>query len=96
MNHRYAVKWTSQSQGSETEKVGDIVTFIPRGTSGYAFLPVGVKKSHIKFADKSTYERVLIQVKSGANKNIDYYYAPSRSVLEKQGNSEVINEFINS
>lgn len=96
MDNKYTVKWTSQSQSCETKKVGDIVSIIPQDKSAYAFLPAGVKKSHIKFGDKSIYERVLIRVKAGANKNINHYYAPLRSVLEKQGNSEVINEFINS
>ncbi len=41
------------------------------------------------------YERVLIQVKAGASGNINHYYAPLRSVLERQGNSEVIRRFVN-
>lgn len=96
MNNNYTVKWTSQALGCETEKCGEIISIIPQNESAYSFLPIGVKKSHVKFGDKSMYDRVLVRVKAGANKNINHYYAPLRSVLERQGNAEVIREFINS
>lgn len=96
MNNKYTVKWTSQALGCEMEKCGEIISIIPQNESAYNFLPVGVKKSHIKFGDKSERERVLIQVKAGVNKKINHYYAPLRSVLERQGNSEAIRKFINA
>lgn len=96
MNNKIAVKWTSQALGCETEKIGEIVSVIPANESAYKFLPerlYAIPKSHIKFQEVSQNERILILVKAGAKKNINHYYAPLRSVLEKQGNAETIHRF---
>lgn len=80
------VTWTSQSQGCEKTKTGKIIAEIPAETSGKSKVPETAKKSHIKFDDKSSNDRILVAVPAGKDGNITHYYCPLKSVLEAQGN----------
>ena len=84
------VTWTSQAQGSCTEKSGTVVADIPAGKSALQFIPVGVKKSHLKFdKTRSTIDRMLVAVPAGKDGQITHYYCPRKSVLVAQENEEV-------
>lgn len=77
-----SVRWVSQSQGSAAEKRGKIIAEIPAGESALAHVPESAKKSHLKFDDTSTRDRVLVAVQAGKENQIIHYYCPLRSVLE--------------
>lgn len=79
------IRWVSQSQGSETEKKGVIIAEIPAGENAMSHVPKMTKKSHIKFGEVSTKDRVLVAVPAGKDGQITHYYCPLKSVLEAQG-----------
>lgn len=81
-----SVSWESQSGGSWKRKTGEIIAEIPAETSGKSKVPETAKKSHIKFDDRGSKDRVLVAVPAGKNGNITHYYCPLKSVLEAQGN----------
>ncbi len=80
------VTWTSQALGCWKEKSGIVIAEIPVGTSAMQYVPKTAKKSHIKFADKSSNERMLVAVPSGRDGKITHYYCPRKCVLIAQGN----------
>ena len=43
------VTWESQARGSWVEKRGTVVAVVPPGESALGWVPLGTKKSHIKF-----------------------------------------------
>lgn len=76
------VAWTSQSQGSWTEKHGTVIADIPEGESAMQHIPFGTKKSHSKIdKDISSIDRVLVAVPVGKDGKITHYYCPRKSVL---------------
>lgn len=79
-----SVAWVSQSRGFNTEKEGVVISIIPAGESAMSLVPETEKKSHIKFQDKSQFDRVLVAVPAGKDGNIKHYYCPLKSVLESQ------------
>lgn len=79
------IRWVSQSQGSEIEKKGTIIADIPDGESAMKHVPNAAKKSHIKFGDISTKDRVLVAVPVGKGGQITHYYCPLKIVLNAQG-----------
>ncbi len=76
------VAWTSQAQGSWTEKHGTVVVDIPAGKSAMQHIPSGTKKSHSRI-DKniSSIDRVLVAVPAGKDGKITHYYCPRKNVL---------------
>lgn len=80
------VTWTSQAQGSEKTKTGTVIAEIKAGESAMQFVPETAKKSHIKFEDISSKDRILVEVLAGKDSRITHYYCPLKSVLEMQGN----------
>ncbi len=81
------VTWTSQAMGCEKTKTGKVIAEIPANTGAMKHVPQTAKKSHIKFDnDKSVYDRILVAVPAGKDRNITHYYCPLKSVLEAQGN----------
>jgi len=79
------VTWVSQSQGCEKTKTGTVIAEIKAGQDAMWFVPKSAKKSHIKFTDISSKDRVLIAVPGGKDGKIIHYYCPLKSVLETQG-----------
>lgn len=79
------VRWTSQSWGSWVEKRGDVIAEIPAGESAMAHIPDTVKKSHIKFYDVSTKDRVLVAVPAGKDGKTTHYYCPLKSMFRGCG-----------
>ena len=83
------VTWASQAQGFCTEKSGVVVADIPAGKSALQFIPVGAKKSHLKFdKTRSAIDRMLVAVPAGKDGQITHYYCPRKSVLVAQGKEE--------
>lgn len=81
------VSWESQSGGgSWTRKTGKIIAEIPAEMSGKSKVPETAKKSHIKFGDRSSKDRILVAVPAGKDGKITHYYCPLKNVLERQGN----------
>lgn len=80
------VTWTSQSQGCEKTKTGTVIAEIKAGESAMRFVSETAKKSHIKFGDISSKDRILVAVTAGKTKKITHYYCPFKSVLQNQGN----------
>lgn len=77
------VKWESQSSGSYTEKEGTVLALLPPGDDAFQYLPDDIKKTHIKFQNRSQIERALVKVMAGVKKDIAHYYAPRVSMLQK-------------
>lgn len=76
------VAWTSQSQGSWTEKHGTVIANIPSGVGATQYISSGAKKSHSRFdKDISSIDRVLVAVPAGKDGKITHYYCPRSSVL---------------
>lgn len=86
------VSWESQALGCYARKTGEVIKEIKAGKSAYADVPASAKKSHIKFRDVSSIDRVLVAVPAGKDGQITHYYCPSKSVLIMQGNAETLNE----
>lgn len=77
------VVWSSQSQGSWTEKSGIVITDVPAGVSAKQYIPASAKKSHSKVdKDKSAIDRVLVAVPAGKDGQITHYYAARKSLLK--------------
>lgn len=77
------VVWSSQSQGSWTEKSGIVIADVPAGVSAKQYIPASAKKSHSKIdKDKSTLDRMIVSVKAGKDGRITHYYAPRKSLLK--------------
>lgn len=67
---------------SWTEKRGVLIADIPAGTSAMRHIPASAKKSHSKIdKDKSSIDRMLVEVKAGKYGQITHYYAPRKSLL---------------
>lgn len=81
-----SVAWKSQSGGLLTEKSGIVIAEIPAGQSARKYIPATAKKSHIKFDDISSHDRMMVAVQAGVNGQIIHYYCPRKSVLISQGN----------
>lgn len=79
------VVWTSQSGGSFKDKYGEVIAEIPAGESAMAHVPSTAKKSHIKFSDISTKDRVLVAVQAGKDWQITHYYCPLKSMIPGSG-----------
>ncbi len=75
------VSWDSQAAGSWTTKTGTVIREIPAGEGAKQYVPAGIRKSHIKFDDKSINDRVLVAVPDGKDGQITHYYCPRKSVL---------------
>ena len=78
------VTWESQARGSWVEKRGTVVAVVPPGESALGWVPLGTKKSHIKF-EADIYlrgDRAVVAVPAGAYGGLTHYYAPRLSVLE--------------
>ena len=79
------VAWTSQSQGSWTEKHGTVIADIPAGVGAMQHIPSGTKKSHSRVdKDISSIDRVLVAVPAGKDGKTTHYYCPRKSVLDIQ------------
>lgn len=79
------VRWTSQSCGSWVEKRGEVIAEIPAGDSAMSHVPDTAKKSHIKFSDVSTKDRVLVAVPAGNDGKITHYYCPLKTMFRGCG-----------
>lgn len=78
------VTWESQAQGSWVRKTGKVIAVVPPGESALGWVPLGTKKSHIKF-EVDVYlrgDRAVVAVPAGAYDELINYYAPRLSVLE--------------
>lgn len=75
------VEWISQAMGSWKEKRGTVIEEVPAGKSAMKYIPLNTKKSHIKFQDKSLFDRVLVAVHTGKDKKMIHYYCPSVNVV---------------
>lgn len=75
------VTWGSQSGGSWKIKTGTVIREIPAGEGAKQYIPEGIKKSHIKFDNVSTNDRVLVGVPAGKDGKITHYYCPRKNVL---------------
>lgn len=82
------VTWMSQSQGVEKEKSGTIIMEIPAGHSAMTYVPSDTKKSHIKFQNISSKDRVLVAVPAGKDEQNIHYYCPYKSILTIQTNED--------
>lgn len=81
------IKWKSQSGGTWKEKIGTVVSMVPKGDSARKHIPNTAKKSHIKF-DKDVSDvadRVLVAVRAGKDGKTVHYYCPSVNVLRLNG-----------
>lgn len=76
------VQWESQSGGYYKQKKGTVIAFIPPGENAEKYLPSGTLRSHIKFQNCSSIPRVLVKVMSGANLDIETFYAPRAAMVE--------------
>lgn len=82
------VTWQSQSRGCWTEKTGTVIREVPAGEEARQYVPAWIKKSHIKFDDVSTRDRVLVAVPAGKNGQITHYYCPNISMFKDKNKKE--------
>lgn len=82
------VSWDSQAGGSWKTKTGTVIREIPAGEGARQYVPAGIKKSYVKFDDKSINDRVLVAVPDGKDGQITHYYCPRKNGLVAQWNEE--------
>ena len=84
MNIGQTVTWTSGALGSEKTKTGKVLAIVRAGQSVMALIPESAKKSHIKTStDRSSFDRVLVEVPAGRDGNIKHYYTPNLSMFDR-------------
>lgn len=71
------VTWVQRSGAGDVTRTGTIVCVIPAGSPVKQYLPVEVRRDHVKIREKKCdKDRFLISVAGGARGKIDFYYAP--------------------
>lgn len=78
-------KVTWKSREYEPEKSGEIIAMIPAGSAVSQHIPKTAKAGHIKVgSETSIYNRVLVTVPAGKDKQLTHYYAPTEKTVSRQ------------